>query len=116
MLRDALGEEMMKRVTDSYSAIFEDVSTYAIQPRSLRGIKGSKCLEDIRFRNNKIVHEYVRSRESRQRGKVNEVDVKTEWKYSLKWLALSLLDETKMEFRNIVEGREYCFERDFRYL
>ena len=49
-------------------------------------------------------------------GKVKEVDEKTEWKYSLKRLALSLFDVTEIEFKNIVEGKESCFERDFMYL
>ena len=81
MLREALGGEMMKRATDSYSAVFGEISTctYAIQPRSLRWIKGCKCLEGIRFRNNKIVHEYMYVRRGKRvdkRGKVNEVDEK----------------------------------------
>ena len=49
-------------------------------------------------------------------GKLKDVGEKIEWKYSLKRLAFSLLDETEIELRNIIEGRKSCFERDFMYL
>ena len=38
-------------------------------------------------------------------GKAKEVDEKTDRKYSLKRLALSLVDETEVELRNMDEGR-----------
>ena len=38
-------------------------------------------------------------------GQVKDVDEKNDCKYSLKRLALSLVEETEVELRNMVEGR-----------
>ena len=88
-------------------------------PSNPGALEGSKDVSASKVSDSKITKSSMNmsgEKKVDKGGKVNEVDEKTQWKYSLKWLTLSLLDETEMEFKNIVEGGKLCFERDFMYL